>query len=193
MSDQPTFLYDFNSSYAYLASARVDTVLPEPPRWQPVAFGAMIVELGKVPWSLKPEREEKIRECEQRARDYGLPELRWPEGWPKDCYSLLPLRAALVAEEHGKLREFSHAAFRRFFADGVALGEIDTVVAVAEGVGLDGDAIRAGVQRPEIKQRLRDATAEVLAAGVTGVPTIVIGEQLFWGDDRLEDAAAALA
>jgi 2-hydroxychromene-2-carboxylate isomerase len=188
----PMFLFDFNSPYAYLAAERVDDVLPCRPRWQPMAFGALIVAIGKVPWSLGPERERGMRECERRARERRLPPLRWPDGWPRESYSLLALRAALVAEEHGRLREFSHAAFRSLFTDGVALTQLEGVLRVAEAAGVEADAVREGVGRPEIKQRLREATDAAIAAGVTGVPAVVVGGRVFWGDDQLEAAAAAL-
>ena len=190
----PAFYYDFNSPYAYLAAHRVDDVLPVRPSWGPIAFGALIRQIGKVPWSLQPgaERERRLRECEQRTAALGLP-LRWPDGWPDRNYSILVLRAALVAAEHERLREFSRAAFRRGLGEGGDLRELDTVLACARDAGVDPDLVAAGVQRPEIKERLRAATDAALARGVTGVPTVAVGDELFWGDDRLEDAAAALS
>ena len=107
---EPTFYYDFNSPYAYLAAHRVDDVLPVRARWQPIAFGALIRQIGKVPWSLQagPERERRLRECEQRTAALRLP-LSWPDGWPDRNYSILVLRAALIAADHDRLREFSLA------------------------------------------------------------------------------------
>ena len=190
----PDFYYDFNSPYAYLAAHRVDDVLPVRPSWEPIAFGALIRQIGKVPWSLQPgaERERRLREREQRTAALGLP-LRWPDGWPDRNYSILVLRAALVAAEHDRLREFSRAAFRRGLGEGGDLRDLDTVLACARDAGVDPDLVAAGVQRPEIKERLRAATDAALARGVTGVPIVAVGDELFWGDDRLEDAAAALS
>jgi 2-hydroxychromene-2-carboxylate isomerase len=191
---EPTFYYDFNSPYAYLAAHRVDEVLPVRARWEPIAFGALIRQIGKVPWSLQasPEPERGQRECEQRSAALGLP-LRWPDGWPDRNYSILVLRAALVAAEHDRLREFSLAAFRRGLGEGGDLRGLETVLACAREAGIDPDAVARGVEAPEVKQRLRDATDAAIARGVTGVPTVAVGDELFWGDDRLEDAAAALA
>lgn len=193
VTPSPTFFYDFNSPYAYFAPERVDDLLPARPRWQPIAFGALVVAIGKVPWSLGPDRERGMRECEGLARKRGLAPLLWPEGWPRASYSLLPLRASLVAEDCGRLREFSRAAYRRMFGDGVALNTLEVVLGVADEAGLDREAARAGVGRPEIKQRLRDATDAALAAGVTGVPSVLVGDRVFWGDDQLDAAAALLA
>ena len=189
----PTFYYDFNSPYSYLAAHRVDDVLPVRARWQPIAFGALIRQIGKVPWSLRPgaERDRRLRECERRADALGLP-LRWPAAWPDGNYSILVLRAALVAAEHSRLREFSLAAFRHGLGEGGDLRDLDSVRACAREAGIDPDDVARGVEQPEVKQRLRDATDAAIARGVTGVPTVAVGDELFWGDDRLADAAAAL-
>src|SRR3954463_10741122 len=191
---EPTFYYDFNSPYAYLAAHRVHEVLPVRPRWQPIAFGALIRQIGKVPWSLQGSaaRQHGQPECGRRAAAAGLP-LRWPDGWPDRNYSILVLRAALIAAEHDRLREFSLAAFRRGLGDGGDLRDLDTVRACAHDAGIDPDAGARGVEQPGVKQRLRDATDAAIARGVTGVPTVAVGGELFWGDDRLHDAAAALA
>lgn len=193
MPEQPVFYFDVSSPYAYLAAHRVDDVLPIAPRWQPIVFGALLLEIGKVPWSWRegPERDATLRDCERRAAATGLP-LRWPPGFPRQTYSVLPLRAALVAEEHGRLREFALAAFHQGLGLGRDLRDLDVVLEAASAAGVDHDAIREGVERPELKARLRDATAAAIARGVTGVPTVAVGDELFWGDDRLEAAASAL-
>jgi 2-hydroxychromene-2-carboxylate isomerase len=125
-----------------------------------------------------------------RAAGGCLP-LRWPSGWPDRNYSIVVLRAALVAAEHARLREFSLAAFRRGLGEGGDLRDLDTVLSCARDAGIDPDSVARRVEEPEVKQRLRAATDAAIARGVTGVPTVAIGEALFWGDDRLEDAAAA--
>ena len=189
----PVFYYDFNSPYAYLASERVDEVLPVALTWRPIAFAFLLRATQRVPWSLGPGRDDGVRECEERARLRGLPQIRWPPEWPVGSYSLLPLRAALVAEEQGRLREFSHAAFRRVFVLGETLKDVPVVIDTAREAGLDPDAVRAGVEDDAIKGRLRAQTDAAIARGVPGVPTLAVRDELFWGDDRLEEAAAVLA
>jgi 2-hydroxychromene-2-carboxylate isomerase len=186
-----TFLYDFNSPYAYLASARVDRILGDGVEWRPIAFAFVLRATGRTPWSFTEQREPGMRDCERRAAEYGLPPIRWSEGWPVQTYSLLPLRAAYVAAEHGRLREFSRGAYRAFFTDARPLGDIDVVAQVADEAGVPADAVREGVERQEVKDRVREATDAALAAGVVGVPTVIAGGQVFWGDDRLEEAADA--
>jgi 2-hydroxychromene-2-carboxylate isomerase len=186
----PLFLYDFNSPYAYLAAARVDQVLGGRDRvqWQPIAFAFLLVAQQREPWSFHdPSRSEGVAECERRAAERGLPPMTWPEGWPRASYTIEPLRVALVAEEHGRLREYSMAAFARNFVSGTGLLG-DAALEVAAEVGLDRATVEAGL--PAAKARLREATDAAIAAGVHGVPTVTVGEQHFWGDDQLEAAAA---
>lgn len=191
---EPVFFYDFSSPYAYLSAHRVDQALPLAPRWQPILYGSLIQQIGKVPWSMREgaARDAQMRECEQRAGALGLP-LRWPQGWPRATYSVVVLRAALVAEEQGLLREFSLAAYRQGLGMGRDLTDMDVVLAAAEQAGVEPAAVREGVERPEIKERLRHATDEARELGVTGIPTVYADGELFWGDDRLADAAAALS
>lgn len=189
----PRLLYDFNSPFAYLAVARAESVLGADVELQPVAFAFMLRAHDRTPWSLTDDetRERGMRECEARAAGNGLPPLRWPPGWPVGSYTLAPLRAALVAQEQGALRAFSQAAFARHFADGLPLTGPEDLDAVAAAAGLDGPAVRARTTEPQIKQALADVTQEALDLGAVGVPTTVIGGVPFWGDDRLEEAAAA--
>jgi 2-hydroxychromene-2-carboxylate isomerase len=185
-----TFYYDFNSPYSYLAANRIVEVLPGA-TWRPISFGVMVRQLGKVPWSMKPGREAGIAEIARRAAGRGLPPVRYPDGWPVESYSLAPLRAAVYAEERGRLVDFSRAAYRVMFTQGRALGDAEALRDAARDSGLEPDDAMEAIQRQEIKDRLRAYTDEALARGVTGVPTVAVGGRLFWGDDRLEEAAAA--
>src|SRR4051794_12039269 len=184
---EPVFLYDFNSPYAYLAAERVDEVLPEV-RWQPIAFAFLLVAQQREPWSFhEPERSLGLAEIERRAGERGLPPVVLPDGWPQGSYTIEPLRVALVAAEHGLLREYSRAAFARNFVAGTGL-QGEGALEVADEVGLDRAAIEAGL--PAAKDARRAATDAAIAAGVPGVPTVSIGDEHFWGDDQLEAAAA---
>lgn len=191
---EPIFYFDFSSPFAYLAATRVDRVLPRMPRWAPISMAFVVSAHERIPWSMREEsREQGKRECEKRAAEYGLPPLRWPSGWPLDSYSLPALRASYVAAAAGCLREFSRAAFERNFLDGSGLGAEADLRAVAETVGLDPDHVLAEVRRPAIKERLKLETEKAIRAGVFGVPTVLVGEELFWGDDRLALVAEALS
>jgi 2-hydroxychromene-2-carboxylate isomerase len=129
-----------------------------------------------------------VGEVTGRAADRGLPAFAPPDVWPVQSWSLTPLRAALVADELGRQREFGLAAFRKAFVESRSLADLPNVLAAASEAGLDPDEIASGIQRDDIKERLKQNTAEALERGVTGIPTVAIGDQLFWGDDHLEQA-----
>jgi 2-hydroxychromene-2-carboxylate isomerase len=190
----PVFYYDFNSPYAWLAAERINSVLPVPPVWQPVSFGHILRANGREPWSFhEPSKSEGIAEVERRAAERGLPAPRWIEGWPLATYSLVPLRAGIFAQQAGRAVSFSLAAFRQFFNAGRTLAELDNVLIAAAACELHPRAVTKGIQSQGVKDALRKATDEAIALGVQGVPTVAIGDKLFWGDDRLEEAAAVLS
>jgi 2-hydroxychromene-2-carboxylate isomerase len=190
-TEQPTFYYDLGSPYSYVAAERLRHVLPVVPVWQPILLGGIWKETGGRSWGTTDEREEGMAEIERRAAEYGLMPVRWPEGWPNN--TLKAMRAAIFAQQIGRAVAFSLAAFRQAFAAGRDLSDVDNVLVAAAACELHPKAVLKGIELQSTKDRLRDVTREAYERGLRGVPTIAVGEELFWGDDRLEDAAAALA
>jgi 2-hydroxychromene-2-carboxylate isomerase len=190
-AERPVFYYDLNSPYAWLAAERINHVLPEPPVWQPIAFAFILRHDNRTPWSIGPEKESGMREVERRAAERGLPGLRWPGGWPVDTYSIPAMRAATFAAEIGRGAAFTLAAFRQQFNAGRTMGEVDNVLLAGAACELHPKALLAALERDAIKERLKEATEDAIERGVPGVPTVRVGDELFWGDDRLEDAAEA--
>jgi 2-hydroxychromene-2-carboxylate isomerase len=189
-SERPVFYYDLGSPYAWLAAERVHALFDEPPVFEPVLLGGIFRETGRSSWGLGPDREQGMRECERRAAEYGLLPMRWPDAWPGNM--LTAMRAATFAKHSGRAVAFSLAAFRQQFNAGRDLSELDNVLLAAAACELHPRAVTTGIETRLVKDALRAATDEALAHGVTGVPTIRIGDELFWGDDRLEEAAAAV-
>jgi 2-hydroxychromene-2-carboxylate isomerase len=186
-----TFFYDFNSPYAYLAAERLEELVPGA-EWRPIAFAILLDQLGELDERLTNlNTAPVVEEVTARLTDRGLPAFAPPDGWPVQSWSLAPLRAAIVAEEMGRQREFALAAFRKSFVESRPLSDVDNVLAAATAAGLDADQVGEGIQRADVKERLKANTAEALERGVTGIPTVAIGDRLFWGDDRLEEASAA--
>lgn len=184
------FSFDLGSPYAYLAAERVAAgILGAEPLWEPVLLGAIFGYRGRGSWSQTDAREDNLAEIRRRARRYGLPPFAWPEGWPGD--GLAAMRAATWAGHRGAGARFALAAYRRAFVDGVAL-TTDVLAQVAGAVGLSSPELRDAIAEPQIKAALRQTTDAAYAAGVTGVPTLRIDGEVFYGDDELEAAAAAL-
>ncbi len=187
---RPVFYYDLGSPYSYLAAERVNHVLGVVPVWQPILLGGVFRATGGASWSLTAERSAGMAEVERRAAARGLPPLLWPEPWPGDM--LAAMRAATFAQQAGRAVAFSLAAFRQAFAGGRDLADVDNVLIAAAACELHPRAVLKGIESRSVKDRLRSATEEAVALGVTGVPTVAVAGELFWGDDRLEDAAARI-
>jgi 2-hydroxychromene-2-carboxylate isomerase len=200
VSERATFYYDFNSPYSYLAAERISGLFAEAgaeqPDWQPISFGHILKATGRRPWSFEEDRSANFAEIARRAKERGLPEVRYPEGWPIDNYSLNPLRATIYAKESGRVVSFTLACFRQVFAAGRDMSDLDNVLLAAAACELHPKAVLKGIETQSVKDKLRAATDEALARGVEGIPTVAVGSELFWGDDRLEAAverAAALS
>jgi 2-hydroxychromene-2-carboxylate isomerase len=190
---QATFYFDLGSPYAYLTAERIGGVLPEPVAWQPVSLGALFKQNGRSSWSLDdPDRRRSgMAEVQRRTREYGLHPIRWPDPWPSNY--LFAMRAATFAFIAGRGHELTMQAFRAAFVDGRDLGVPEHVLDAAAEAGLDRREVSEATEDPEIKLALRSATDAAHARGVLGVPTIAVGDRLFWGDDRLDEAAVAAA
>jgi 2-hydroxychromene-2-carboxylate isomerase len=189
------FYYDFSSPYSYLAAERISGLFAEAgldqPQWQPISFGHILKATGREPWSFEEDRRAHFAEIQRRADERGIPEVVYPKGWPIENYSLKPVRAAIYAKESGRVVSFTLACFRQVFAAGKDMSNMDNVLIAAAACELHPNAVLKGIETESVKERLRAATDEALALGLVGIPTVAVGEQLFWGDDRLEDAVQA--
>lgn len=186
---QTTFYFDLGSPFAYITAERISEVMPEPVTWQPVSLGALFKLTGRSSWAMgtADQRQTGMAEVERRARVYGLPAMRWPDPWPTNY--LFAMRAATYAFQVGRGHEFTMQAFRHAFQRGNDLAIPEHILQAATDAGLDPQTVTEATADPEIKLALRTATEAAHELGVFGVPTIAIADELFWGDDRLEEAA----
>jgi 2-hydroxychromene-2-carboxylate isomerase len=194
------FFYDFGSPYAYLAAERIADVLGGDVRWSPVFLVGVFKATGRRSWVYTEDAGRDWAEVRRRLAARGLPPLRLCDGWADRLIpsttparsTLLAQRAATAAADAGRLPEFSLALFRLEFVEGRDLTEEATLVDAGARAGLAEDAVRAALADESRRGRVRAATDAAVARGVSGVPTVAVGERLFWGDDRLEEAAEAL-
>ncbi len=187
------FYFDLGSVYAYLAGERVSRLFSDAeltqPEWQPILLGGLFKTYGRSSWMLGPERDAGMRECERRATEYGLMPLVWPD--PVPANTLYAMRVATYAKSIGRSVSFALAAFRQAFAGGRDLTDPDNVAIAAAACEMHPNAIAKAAASEGVKRRLIEATERAGELGVRGVPTVRVGEQLFWGDDRLSEAVAA--
>ncbi len=174
MPTPAAFYFDLASPLAYLAAERILHVLPGPAEWRPVLAGG---------------RQSVSRsEVERRARELGLQPVRWPEPFPFD--STMAMRVATYAASIGRAVPFAQAAFRQAFAGGHSLEDGDYVLIAAAACEMHPTAVLRGAELGSVSRQLADTTAAAARAGVTDVPAVVVGEDVFLGEDALERAAA---
>lgn len=190
-----SFYYDLGSPYAYLSAERISGLFAEAgleqPEWVPVLLGGLFHRFGRGSWSQTPARAEGIAEVERRAAEYGLPPISWPQPWPGN--GLVAMRAATFAKQTGRTVSFSLAAFRQAFAAGRDLTDVDNVAIAAAACEIHPRALLKAVETKVVKDGLREATERAGDLGVEGVPSVLVDGEVFWGDDRLEEAVAAAA
>jgi 2-hydroxychromene-2-carboxylate isomerase len=195
VAERAVFYYDLGSPYAYFSAERISGLFNEAgleqPEWQPILLGGLFRHFERGSWALTEARDEGIAECERRAAEQGLPPIVWPEVWPGEM--LNAMRVATFAKQTGRTIAFSLAAFRQQFAAGKDLTDPDNVMIAAAACELHPRALEGAVKTQIVKDGLRTATDAAAAAGVFGVPSVRVGEEIFWGDDRLEEAVAAAA
>ncbi len=189
MTSPPSqFFFGAMSPYSWFAAERIDGVL-EHAQWRGVLAGGIFKANDRVSWGLTERRSAGIADCEARAAEHGLGPIRWPDPWPTS--DLLVARAMVFAEARGALKQFALSAMRLAFLEGADLGDRDAVLEAGRRSGIDPSELEGALADPAVKNALRELTDGALALGVVGVPTVAVGNELFWGDDRLEDAAAA--
>ena len=188
-----TFYYDLGSPYAYLSAERISRLFSDAglqqPEWQPILLGGLFARFERGSWAETDARDQGMREVERRAEAMGIQPIRWPDPWPGN--TLHAMRVATYAKSIGRTVSFALAGFRQAFAGGRDLTDPDNVAIAAAACELHPNAIAKAAASASVKERLKAATARAGDLGVFGVPTVVVGEEVFWGDDRLEEAVEA--
>ncbi len=187
------FYFDLGSPYAYLSAERISRLFTDAelaqPEWKPVLLGGLFARFDRGSWADTAAREEGMRQVELRAQAQALQPIRWPDPWPGDM--LYAMRVATYAKSIGRTISFALAAFRQAFAGGRDLGVPDNVAIAAAACELHPNAVAKAAGSDSVKRRLREETDRAGDRGVFGVPSVTVGDEVFWGDDRLEEAVAA--
>jgi 2-hydroxychromene-2-carboxylate isomerase len=184
------FYFGTISPYSWFAAERIRDLLPGA-QWRPVFAGGLFRSVGRVTWGLTSEREERMVDCQRRAAAHGLGSINWPQGWPGN--DVLPARAMVVADRNGQLVPFALSAMRACFRAGRDITQPEVLVELADAAGMDGSELLLQTAEPAVKETLRAINDEAVAAGVIGVPSVCVDGEVFWGDDRLTEAAAHAA
>ncbi|WP_317203182.1 2-hydroxychromene-2-carboxylate isomerase [Janthinobacterium sp.] len=185
--------FDFGSNYSYLSVMRIEDLLRRAGLrivWRPFLLGPVFKALG---WETSPFVLHKAkgdymwRDMERQCEKYALP-WRRPTEFPR--HSLLPVRVALLGEEQPWMGEFCRRVMSRNFAADQDIHAEASVAAVLDEMGLDAAAIIAAARSEANKVRLRERGERAKALGIFGAPTFFVHGEMFWGNDRLDDAIA---
>lgn len=186
------FWLEYASTYSYLSVARIGRLADERGfeiDWQPFWLYPVREQLGlPAPFPEGSPRERYMwRDLERRAKLLGLPYHR-PEVYP---FNSVPVgRIALIAAREGWCRGFTEAAFRLHWTEGVLMPTAENIAAALASAGQDAIRIQALACSPEVKESFKEQANRALERGIFGSPSFVVGNELFWGDDRLEEAIA---
>lgn len=185
------FFYALGSPYAYLAALRIDDLFPDPDaiEWLPVMLSPILAATGRSNWGEGPERAAHQQLIDERAIGRGLPALNYPDPWPNN--PMLASCVAIWAASQGARQRFTREAYKVQFVDGMPLAEQSSVDLAVERAGLDLGQARAAAEDPTTRAQVEANVSRAIAAGVFGAPTVTVDGAVFWGDDRLEEAAAA--
>lgn len=187
------FWFEFGSTYSYLSAARIqkaaggaDTRV----RWEPFLLGPIFKRQGwdDSPFNVYPAKGRYMwRDMERLCVGYGIPFAK-PSRFPRS--GLIAARVACLAKSSSApwLPDFARAVFRANFAEDREIGDAGVVCLILDSLGQPGAQILEQAGTPEIKDYLRAQTERAANLGIFGAPSFVVDGELFWGDDRLEDA-----
>jgi 2-hydroxychromene-2-carboxylate isomerase len=189
------FWFEFGSTYSYLSAARIEAVAAAvgvPVLWEPFLLGPIFADQGwdDSPFNIYPPKGRYMwRDLERLCAKYRIPFAR-PSRFPRN--GLLAARIACLAKATSEpwLPEFARAVFRANFTEDRDIGDTATIRSILDSLGLPSAQLVEQAQVPENKLRLRQQTRRAKELGIFGAPSFVVGEELFWGNDRLEDALA---
>ena len=189
MAEKLEFWFDFSSPYGYLASTRVEAVAARhghDVQWRPFLLGAVFKLTNTLPLVAQPFKGEyALRDMPRCARLYGVPFTvpeRFPFGTVTACRAFYFVNQT---DPPGAVR-LGKALYDAAFGEGRDICPVEAVAAIADKAGFDGEAIQAGIQTPEVKNLLKREVDEAISRKVFGSPFFFVGDEPFWGNDRLD-------
>jgi 2-hydroxychromene-2-carboxylate isomerase len=183
-----SFFFDVSSPYAYLASTQIEAVAARNgarARFRPFLLGALFKAVGTAEVPLfempPPKRAHAALDLARFAAHYGVP-FSFPSRFPMNTVKALRMILQVPDEQKPTL---THALFRALWVEDRDLADDAALIAIAGEAGFDGASLVAGTKVDAVKERLKQATADAVAAGLCGAPSFLVGDLLFWGQDRL--------
>jgi 2-hydroxychromene-2-carboxylate isomerase len=194
------FFYDLSSPWTYLAFTNLSGVTErtgESATFRPILVGGVFNAVNQSVYAARAQTDNrKLAHSWKILKNWGVlagVEMNFPSQWhPAKSVNAMRMCCAL-ADDMPALTAFTKAAFESYFGAQENLDDPDVLVAIANAVGLDGDAVHAASITDDVKTRLRTNTDEVIARGGYGSPTIFVdGADMYFGNDQLPLVEAAL-
>jgi 2-hydroxychromene-2-carboxylate isomerase len=187
------FYFDFSSPYSYLAA----TQLPDLAKrfgarieYRPFVLAAVFKATSNdMPAKVPAKGQYMFKDLERWAEFYGV-RFKFSSHFPAN--TIKAMRLVLVAEEHGKEEPVTVGLFRAMWAEDRDLNDPVVLSDILEKAGLDPVAALAAIETQPIKDRLRAYTDAAISKGAFGAPAMIVGDELFWGNDRLHFVERAL-
>jgi 2-hydroxychromene-2-carboxylate isomerase len=193
MSRTVEFWFEFASTYSYLAAERIEGLAEKAGVkivWCPFLLGPIFHSQGwnNSPFNIYPVKGNYMwRDMERLTADYGL-KLKRPSAFPRN--GLLAARVALAHAEQDWIGAFVRGIYRANFAEDREISDPQVVSAVLRELQLDPASILDTANSEPNKAALKAQTERAMKLGLFGAPSFTAGEELFWGNDRLEQALA---
>jgi 2-hydroxychromene-2-carboxylate isomerase len=190
-SPEIEFWFEFGSNYSYLSVMRIEDAARRHGvriAWKPFLLGPIFRALGMEtsPFVLQKEKGAYVwQDMARQCRKYGL---RWtqPSTFPRR--GVLPMRVALLGAEERWIGAFCRQVMEVNFAFDEDIERADLLARMLTELGLPAADILDQAQAEPTKTRLREQTEQARARGIFGAPTFFVGTEMFWGNDRLDDA-----
>jgi len=182
------FFFDIGSPYAYLAATQIEDLgqrTNTPVHWKPFLLGGVFKATGNKPPGMNPVKGRwMLQDLQRWAKHYGEA-IRFPSRFPLN--TLVPQRTLTAIHQHHaeSLPAAALAIYRAYWVDDKDVSAPEVMAEILSALGLDGEAMVAATQNPDVKEALKSVTADAIDRGAFGAPFICVGDETFWGNDRL--------
>ena len=192
MSQPITAWLSIGSTYSYLTALRINSIQRDMSlnlSVKPISIRAIMKSMDNIPFP--PSKKTKVdymwRDIERRADWYGLPKPKLPAPYPLQAFDQAN-KIGIVLNQQGRYLEYFEETYRLWFVSGMEAGSEENLRQALKSMHLDYDYIMRQAEDEAIQQMYEANTEEAKQLGVFGAPSFSIGNEIFWGDDRLEDA-----
>ena len=186
------FWYSIGSTYTYLSTQRLAQIETENEvifEWSPFSVRSRMIEMENVPFMAEKKRDKidyMWRDVQRRANFYGF-DAEVPAPYPLKEFDLAN-KVAILGKDQGWIKEYTILTYKKWFLEHLEPGSEPNLSSTLKEIGLDSDNVIKQAQTDEIEQKYLKNTEMAKNNGIFGSPTFIVENEVFWGDDRCEDA-----